>query len=243
MNRPEARNALSTEMMRIMEEAWDRVDGIRDPRRDPHRRGRRVLRRHGPQAMNRNAPGDTALPAASGTRGLPALLKGRRLINPLIAAVEGAAIAGGTEILQGTDIRVAGECPLRRRRGSLGPLPARWQRRAAAAPDPVHDRRRSAADRPPHHRTRGQGIRPHRPRRPRRHRADTRPGDRRDHRRQRAVGRPGDPQDDARFRGACTRKRPSRPTAASASACSGPPTPRSAPARLRTREKPVFTGE
>ncbi len=28
MNRPEARNALSTEMMRIMTEAWDQVDKI-----------------------------------------------------------------------------------------------------------------------------------------------------------------------------------------------------------------------
>jgi enoyl-CoA hydratase len=37
------------------------------------------------------------------------LLKGRRLTKPLIAAVEGPAVAGGTEILQATDIRVAGE--------------------------------------------------------------------------------------------------------------------------------------
>lgn len=36
-------------------------------------------------------------------------LKTYRPTKPLIAAVEGFALAGGTEILQGTDIRVAGE--------------------------------------------------------------------------------------------------------------------------------------
>jgi enoyl-CoA hydratase len=40
---------------------------------------------------------------------LKGLLKGFRLTKPLIAAVEGPAIAGGTEILQGTDIRIAGQ--------------------------------------------------------------------------------------------------------------------------------------
>ncbi|RMH68322.1 MAG: crotonase/enoyl-CoA hydratase family protein, partial [Actinomyces sp.] len=37
------------------------------------------------------------------------LLKTYRPTKPIVAAVEGTAIAGGTEILQGTDIRVAGE--------------------------------------------------------------------------------------------------------------------------------------
>jgi enoyl-CoA hydratase len=37
------------------------------------------------------------------------LLKTYRPTKPVIAAVEGYALAGGTEILQGTDIRVAGE--------------------------------------------------------------------------------------------------------------------------------------
>lgn len=38
-----------------------------------------------------------------------ALLRSYRPTKPIIAAVEGVAIAGGTEILQGMDIRVAGE--------------------------------------------------------------------------------------------------------------------------------------
>ncbi|HNP55522.1 MAG TPA: crotonase/enoyl-CoA hydratase family protein [Gordonia sp. (in: high G+C Gram-positive bacteria)] len=121
MNRPEARNALSTEMMRIMEEAWDRVD------EDPEIRVAILTGAGGAfcagmdlKAMNRNAPGDTAASGEWDPARLPALLKGRRLIKPLIAAVEGAAIAGGTEILQGTDIRVAGES------ARFGVAEARW---------------------------------------------------------------------------------------------------------------------
>src|ERR1700726_2932666 len=48
------------------------------------------------------------------------LLKGRRLTKPLIAAVEGPAIAGGTEILQACDIRVAGQS------ARFGISEARW---------------------------------------------------------------------------------------------------------------------
>ena len=48
------------------------------------------------------------------------LLRHYRPTKPLIAAVEGAAIAGGTEILQGTDIRVAGES------ARFGVSEARW---------------------------------------------------------------------------------------------------------------------
>jgi enoyl-CoA hydratase len=51
---------------------------------------------------------------------LEPLLKGRRLTKPLIAAVEGPAIAGGTEILQATDIRVAGQS------ARFGISEARW---------------------------------------------------------------------------------------------------------------------
>ena len=48
------------------------------------------------------------------------LLKSYRPTKPIIAAVEGVAIAGGTEILQGTDIRVAGES------ARFGVSEARW---------------------------------------------------------------------------------------------------------------------
>ncbi len=109
LNRPEARNALSGEMMAIMTRAWDQVDD------DPDIRVAVLTGAGGTfcagmdlKAMNREAPGDKFSGGMDVTR-LPALLKGRRLTKPLIAAVEGAAIAGGTEILQGTDIRVAGE--------------------------------------------------------------------------------------------------------------------------------------
>jgi enoyl-CoA hydratase/carnithine racemase len=49
-----------------------------------------------------------------------ALLRNKRPKKPLIAAVEGTAIAGGTEILQGTDIRVAGTS------ARFGVAEARW---------------------------------------------------------------------------------------------------------------------
>lgn len=121
MNRPEARNALSAEMMAIMVEAWDRID------HDPEIRAAVLTGAGGAfcagmdlKAMNKNSPGDTVDQGTWNPAELPALLKGRRLTKPLIAAVEGAAIAGGTEILQGTDIRVAAES------AKFGVAEARW---------------------------------------------------------------------------------------------------------------------
>ncbi len=129
MNRPEARNALSSEMMETMREAWDRVDS------DPDIRVAILTGAGGAfcagmdlKAMNSAPPGEsirTGSDAGTGSGGLdvtalPALLKGRRLSKPLIAAVEGAAVAGGTEILQGTDIRVAG------RSARFGVAEAKW---------------------------------------------------------------------------------------------------------------------
>src|SRR5690349_1156132 len=119
MNRPEKRNALSGPMLAGMREAWDRVDS------DPGIRACVLTGAGGAfcagadlKAMNESHPGSSGSgfdPAV-----LEPLLKGRRLTKPLIAAVEGPAIAGGTEILQATDIRVAGES------ARFGISEARW---------------------------------------------------------------------------------------------------------------------
>lgn len=110
MNRPAARNALSTEMMKIMVQAWDRVDNDTDIRCC-------ILTGTGGyfcagmdlKAATKKPPGDSFKDGNYDPSRIDALLKGRRLTKPLIAAVEGPAVAGGTEILQGTDIRIAGE--------------------------------------------------------------------------------------------------------------------------------------
>ncbi len=121
MNRPEARNALSGPMMALMRQAWDQVDN------DP---GIRVCVLTGAggafcagadlKAMNRSHPGEQPPSGDFDPAVIEPLLKGRRLTKPLIAAVEGPAVAGGTEILQATDIRVAGES------ARFGVTEARW---------------------------------------------------------------------------------------------------------------------
>ncbi|BAL87164.1 putative enoyl-CoA hydratase/isomerase [Actinoplanes missouriensis 431] len=119
MNRPQVRNALSAEMMAVMRDAWDRIDG------DPAIRVAILTGAGGAfcagadlRAMTSAHPGDS-FDGADLSR-IDALLKGRRLTKPLIAAVEGPAVAGGTEILQATDIRVAAQS------ARFGVSEARW---------------------------------------------------------------------------------------------------------------------
>ncbi|HKN53167.1 MAG TPA: crotonase/enoyl-CoA hydratase family protein [Amycolatopsis sp.] len=121
MNRPEARNAISGEMMAIMVEAWDRVDSD-DSIRSCVLTGAGGAFCAGAdlKSMSRNAPSKAFEQGKFDPSRIEGLLKGRRLTKPLIAAVEGAAIAGGTEILQATDIRVAGES------AKFGVSEARW---------------------------------------------------------------------------------------------------------------------
>jgi enoyl-CoA hydratase len=112
MNRPEAKNALSPEMLVGLADAWDQIDA------DDSIRVAILTGAGGSfcagadlKAMNdAQNTSDSAMRMRSES-GLAwkALLRSHRLTKPLIAAVEGYAVAGGTEILQATDIRVAGE--------------------------------------------------------------------------------------------------------------------------------------
>ena len=113
MNRPEAKNALSGEMLVRMYDAWLDID------EDPELRVGILTGAGGTfcSGMDLKAfAGDTQGENPFQKRfeedsdlHWKALLRHFRPRKPIIAAVEGFALAGGTEILQGTDIRVAGE--------------------------------------------------------------------------------------------------------------------------------------
>lgn len=111
MNRPEARNAMDLEMLARLADAWRMID------EDPEVRvailtgaGGHFCAGSDLKQMH-NPPADewAARFKADPDLHWKAFLRHYRLAKPLIAAVEGYAIAGGMEILQGTDIRVAGQ--------------------------------------------------------------------------------------------------------------------------------------
>ncbi|HEY3649550.1 MAG TPA: crotonase/enoyl-CoA hydratase family protein, partial [Streptosporangiaceae bacterium] len=121
LNRPQARNALSGPMMELMRQAWDTADS------DPEIRvcvltgaGGAFCAGADLKAMTREHPSDRFQGGELDVSVIEPLLKGRRLSKPLIAAVEGPAVAGGTEILQACDIRVAGAS------ARFGVSEARW---------------------------------------------------------------------------------------------------------------------
>jgi enoyl-CoA hydratase len=110
MNRPESRNALSHEMLTLMEQTWERANT------DPQVRvviltgaGGYFCAGADLKSMSAKPPSESFESGEYDPSVIRSLLKGYRLTKPLIAAVEGPAIAGGTEILTATDIRVAGE--------------------------------------------------------------------------------------------------------------------------------------
>jgi enoyl-CoA hydratase len=114
LNRPEARNALSLPMLVGLHDGWqeaDADDAIRSV----------VLTGAGRSFCS--GMDLKALADGGGLSGEPyrdrlrrdpdlhwkAMLRHHRPRKPVIAAVEGPCVAGGTEMLQGTDVRVAGE--------------------------------------------------------------------------------------------------------------------------------------
>lgn len=123
LNRPEARNAFGAEMLARMADAWDEID------KDPSVRvailtgaGGHFCAGSDLKAMASGWAEDEWSARFKNDPDLHwrALLRHYRLKKPLVAAVEGTAVAGGTEILQGTDIRIAGTS------AKFGVAEARW---------------------------------------------------------------------------------------------------------------------
>jgi len=114
LNRPEKRNALSTEMLVRMYDAWVEIDSNPDIRvAIVTGAGGNFCSGADLKAMAAGyGDGDNRWSermAADGDLHWKALLRHFIPNKPIIAAVEGYAVAGGTEILQAMDIRVAGQ--------------------------------------------------------------------------------------------------------------------------------------
>ena len=112
MNRPDSKNALSSELIVRMYDAWVDINADDDIRvviltgaggdfcagadlKD-------MAGGYGETEWTKRAKEDPELP-------FKALLRHYQLDKPMIAAVEGYAVAGGTELLQVCDVRVAAE--------------------------------------------------------------------------------------------------------------------------------------
>ena len=127
MNRPARRNAMTLAMFGRLADAWDEIDADETIRAciltgaGDHFCAGMDLRA---MAGDADATDDYYVAGRMERDGsgwiYDGLLKTRHPRVPIIAAVEGNAIAGGTEILQGTEIRVAGEG------ATFGVSEARW---------------------------------------------------------------------------------------------------------------------
>jgi enoyl-CoA hydratase len=118
LNRPERRNAISPEMVVRLADAWT------DVRDDPEIRVA-YLTGTGDKAFCSGADLGRLIPLFTGAREADdewderlladrgqmsvALLRGFELYKPVVVAIKGHALAGGTEILLGTDFRIASE--------------------------------------------------------------------------------------------------------------------------------------
>ena len=112
MNRPEKKNALSGDMLAGLVLGYEYIDATPEVR-CAILTGAGGNFSSGADLVAMGQPSDDTKVQEVMARGnnphWKALLRDYRLSKPLVAAVEGYAVAGGTEILQGTDIRVAGE--------------------------------------------------------------------------------------------------------------------------------------
>jgi enoyl-CoA hydratase len=111
MNRPEKRNALSAPMLVGLADAYTYVDDTDDVRA-AILTGAGNTFSSGMDLTSMNQPRSEYVEkrmAEEPNLHWKGLLRDYRCSKPMIAAVEGYAVAGGTEMLQGTDIRIAGE--------------------------------------------------------------------------------------------------------------------------------------
>jgi enoyl-CoA hydratase len=139
LNRPDAKNAFSGEMLVRALDAWKELD------EDPELRVGILTGAAGDfcsgmdlKALGKSMEGTWSERfAEDGDLHWKALLRHFRPSKPLIAAVEGYCVAGGTEILQATELRVAGEsaqfgvAEVRRGLFPLGGSTVRLQRQIA----------------------------------------------------------------------------------------------------------------
>lgn len=114
LNRPEAKNAFNPEMLLGLYKAWRLLDeddnlycAILTANGDTFCAGMDL--KVGPDGDQGTTQEFMELMGTVPNIHWQALLRENRPCKPLLLAVEGYALAGGTEILQGTDIRVAAE--------------------------------------------------------------------------------------------------------------------------------------
>lgn len=113
MNRPEKRNAWNGDLIHGLAEVWDQIDeddsvrvAILTGAGGNFCAGADLTMMSGSRSKTEGDDGfaDKVKNANTAFRGM---LRSKKLTKPLVAAVEGYALAGGTEILQACDIRVA----------------------------------------------------------------------------------------------------------------------------------------